>query len=318
MGKEYQFSELEARIQMTLDALSNGEGVEVKEEWIVAAGEAFADAIRRKVKEGKRTFKGLRTSNIGKPLCQLQQEQMGTDQGRMPYNHVVRMLIGDAVEQVIELAVKASGVNITGGKNRVKLLVNETTIPGEDDINLDDEVWDIKSSSPYLFEHKWNDGWNGVYHKDTFGYVEQLYGYAKAQNKGMGGWIVVDKSSGEIRVIKATPTPEQLAHIEAKVSDTEQAIREKRPFVKCFDAEEEYFRKKPTGNKLVPTVCTFCPFIHSCWPNAMLKPKGMSKAQEPKPTWYTVYDERTNLKPTFRDHVITNPDLTDTSVIADE
>lgn len=309
IDKGFQFSELETRLQMTLDALSNGEGVRVKDEWIVEAGKQFEEALRRHLTEGKREWKGLRMSNVGKPKCQLQHEQMGTEGSRVPYNHIVRMSIGDAVEAVISLAVKASGVNITGAKNRVKLEVNETKIPGEDDIHIDDEVWDIKSSSPYLFQHKWQEGWEGVYHTDTFGYIEQLYGYAKAQNKKMGGWIVVDKSSGEIKVVKAEPTAEQLAHIEAKIADTERTIREKRPFVKCFTEEDEYFRKRPTGNKLIPKVCTFCPFLHSCWPNAQLKPKGMSEAAVPTPTWYNLYFERTNLKPTHRAGRNVNPVL---------
>jgi hypothetical protein len=297
---------------MALDALSNGEGVEnVKEEWIVAAGKAFEDAIRRKLDEGKRTFR-LRMSNIGKPSCQLQLEQAGTEQKRMPYNHVVRMLIGDAVEQVIELAVKVSGANITGGKNKVSLDVNGHAVLGEDDINIDDEVWDVKSSSPFLFTHKWEGGWESVYHTDTFGYVEQLFGYAKAQNKKIGGWIVVDKSSGEVKVVKASPTAEQLVHIEQKIKDTENRISNKLPFVKCFTEEDEYFRKKLTGNKVVPTVCTFCPFMHNCWPNAVLKPQAMSQAKEPKPVWYTQYDYKTNLKPSINDRYIpidVNPDF---------
>lgn len=309
MDKGFEFSELETRLRMTLDALSNGEGVRVKDEWIVEAGKHFEEALRRHLTEGKREWKGLRMSNLGKPLCQLQQEQMGTEAGRMPYNHIIRMSIGDAVEAIMNVVVKASGVNVTGGKERVKLQVNETKIPGEDDIHIDEEVWDIKSSSTWGFQHKWLEGWEGIYHTDTFGYVDQLYGYAKAQNKRMGGWLVIDKSSGEFKVVKATPTPEQLEAIEARINNTEAAIREKRPFVKCFKEEDEYFRKKPTGNKLIPKVCGFCSYMHKCWPNAQLKPKGMSEAAVPTPTWYNYYNEKTNLKPTHSANRNVNPSL---------
>jgi hypothetical protein len=309
LDKGFEFSELESRLQMTLDALSNGEGVRVKDEWIVEAGKHFEDALRRHLTEGKREWNGLRMSNIGKPNCQLQHEQMGTVGDRSPYNHIIRMCIGDAVEAMMALVVKASGVNITGGKERVKLQVNETKIPGEDDIHIDNEVWDIKSSSTWGFQHKWSEGWEGIFHTDTFGYVDQLYGYAKAQNKRAAGWIVVDKSSGEIKVVRATPTPKQIKIIEDRISETERVIREKRPFVKCFKEEPEIFRKKPTGNVLVPKVCTWCPFMHSCWPNAQLKPKGMSEAAVPTPTWYTYYNEKTNLKPTHKSGRNVNPVL---------
>ena len=307
------FSELEVGIHMALDALSNGESVNVEDEWIEQAGEEFKAAIRRKLEDGKEKFR-LRMSNIGRPTCQLQNEKAHSNykyginndgattlksdfvKERNEYSFFVKMLIGDAVESIIKLAVKASGANITGSNTKVQLQVNDTIIKGENDLEIDGAIWDVKSCSPYAFDHKWSEGWNGVYHQDSFGYVSQLYGYAKAENKPMGGWIVVNKSTGEVKVVDAAPTPTQLKEIEYNIHSTEQRVTLNLPFERCFEEEDEFFKKKATGNKKVNIVCTFCPFLQHCWPTAELKPQAMSTAQDRKVVWYTKYDPTTNVR----------------------
>ena len=270
---------------MALDALSNGESIEFDDKWIDQAGEEFKAAIRKQIDNRKEEFR-LRMSNIGKPLCQLQSEHNKLPPGRRPYNHFVRMLIGDAVESVIRVVAKAAKLNITGEGSTVELVVGDTSIRGTDDIEIDGKIWDIKSCSPYAFLHKWADGWEGVYHHDTFGYVAQLFGYAKAQDKPMGGWIVIDKSSGEVKVVAATPTPDELASIEDGIKAAERTIRNNEPFVKLFEEIPETFRKVETGNQLVPMICTFCDFLQYCWPDAVQRPQVMSKAQDRKVVWY--------------------------------
>lgn len=290
MKELQEFNPIEAQIHLVLDKLSNNEPVDIQDEWIDQAGEHFKEAIRRKIKP-MGDFR-LRMSNLGRPLCQLQQEKLGTPKSRMPYNHFVRMLIGDAVEAIMELAVKASGLDITDNKNQVSLKVNESHILGESDLDIDNAVFDTKSCSPYAFQNKWSSNWDGVYTQDSFGYVEQLYGYATAQNKKMGGWIVVDKSSGEVKVVLAKPTNEQLKDIKQRISDAESKIDSE--FKKCFEDEEETFYKKKTGNRLVPMTCTFCPYMKDskCWPNAVFKPKALSKAAQPTYVYYSEYTEQ--------------------------
>lgn len=291
MHDGFSFNELETRLKMTLDALSNRESVHIEDDWIEQAGEDFKASLRRQLHPSEREFR-LRASNIGKPLCQLQQEQAGTPAARMDYNHIIRMLIGDAVETITMLALKAAGTNITGGKNKVELDVNGTIIKGEDDVWIDDKVWDVKSCSTYAFQHKWAEGWRGVYYGDTFGYVAQLYTYAGGDFNKMGGWIVIDKSSGEIKVVEATPTPDQEDTIRGNINTAERTITNNLPFRKQFEAEEETHYKKPTGSLKVPMVCTFCSFMHTCWPDAVSKTPSQSKAQNARPVWYTHYEPK--------------------------
>jgi hypothetical protein len=287
-----EFNEIETRLHMTLDALSNQTGdVKIDEAWIDQAAEEFRASLKKQLLPEERTFK-LRASNIGRPLCQLQNEANGLAKEPMDYNHIVRMLHGDAIEAIVNLLIKAAGINVTGSKTQVEFDVNGTIIKGEDDIEIDGKVYDVKSSSPYAFSHKWSEGWNEVYHQDTFGYVAQLYIYAEGDPKRMGGWIVCDKSSGEIKVVDARPTPDQIEAIKSRISHTERAITLGHDFERQFEPEEETFYKKPTGNYLVPMTCTFCDFQKHCWPNAKLLPKAGSKAQSPKPTWYVTTENK--------------------------
>lgn len=287
----FEFNELEERLKMTLDSLSNGGTVEIKEEWLDDVEGDFKSSLDRQLNRTERSFK-LRASNVGRPLCQLQLEARGTNQSKSEYNHILRMLIGDATEAVVTLIIKASGANITGHKNRVSFKVGETVIEGENDIEIDGKVYDIKSASSYSFNHKWMDGWDSLFKYDTFGYVEQLYVYAEGNPKRMGGWIVFDKSSGEIKVVEATPTPSQIKEIQTRLEKTEQAIREGKPFKKLYREEPETYYRKETGNILVPVTCTFCNFMTSCWPDAVYQANPSSSAKNPSKKWYAY-------KPTF-------------------
>lgn len=288
-----KFNELQAAIQITMSRLSNGEPVQIDEKWIEEAGEAVKDALRKQLTPRDKEFR-LRMSNIGRPLCQLQKEKEQAPRTRRPYNYIGKMILGDLHEIVMNVFIKAAKVNVTGTKTQVSMQVGDTLVLGEDDLEIENKVWDIKSSSNWAYNNKWAHGWNEVYDSDTFGYVEQLYGYAKAQNKEAGGWIVINKETGELLVVPAKPTKEQLAEIEENIKFTEKALSSNMPFKRCFVDEAETFYKKPTGNRVLPIPCTYCDFIKSCWPNAVLKRQALSKAQNPKSVWYSEYKEQNN------------------------
>jgi hypothetical protein len=273
---------------MTLDKLSNGEKVHFDDEWIEAAGDMFKEGLRKQLSGRENDFR-LRMSNIGRPLCQLQMEKAGEERSRMPYNHIVRMMLGDAVEAIVEVLLRVSGANITGAKNEAELDISGQKIKGENDIEIDGKVYDTKSCSPWAYENKWNDGWHGVRKGDNFGYTAQLLGYSHGLNKDPGGWIVVNKSTGEVRVVEFQMPSSGVNEVLDEVTHTVEAISKDAPFERCFEPQDEYFRTKKTGNKRLHMTCTFCPYMRKCWPDAQLKPQTGSKAKTPKHYWYTEY-----------------------------
>lgn len=278
---------LELQIRHTLEKLSNNEGqdLHVDDQWIEDAGEFFKDALRRqfgRVQEAPR----LRASNIGRPKCQIQMAMSGQPEVRKPYNHIIRMIHGDIIESVMEVILRIAKVNITGGKNRIELGVSNTVIKGEDDIEIDGKIFDIKSCSPWAYNNKWSKGYQGLKADDSFGYIGQIYAYSEGQNKDAGGWIVVDKSSGEVSVISADMDKAEKSRVADMITDTVKTIEEDRPFERCFELEDDKFARKFTGLKRLGSACSFCDYAKACWPSAEYKPHPMSKSEKPPHYWF--------------------------------
>jgi len=211
---------VEAEIRHVLDQLSNNEAVDIDEQWIDDAAEQFRAAMKKQfLQQEDRSGFRLRMSNIGRPLCQLQMEKAGAPKARRPYNHLIRMCIGDATECIMEIVLRAAGLNITGGKSKVEMPIGSALIKGEDDIEVDGKVWDTKSASPWAFTNKWADGTDGLRKQDDFGYLAQLTGYSRGQDKDPGGWFVVNKSTGEVAAVPSDLAKEEMDEI---LSDVEK------------------------------------------------------------------------------------------------
>lgn len=279
---------LEFQIRHTLEKLSNDEGDDliIDDAWIEEAGEQFKATLRRQFRREKEDFR-LRMSNIGRPLCQLQMAKSGATATRKPYNHIVRMIHGDIFECVMDVILKVANVNITGAKNKVSLDVAGETIKGEDDLHIDDKVWDIKSASPWAYDNKWSKGFAGLQKDDSFGYVGQLVGYAKAQGKQPGGWIVGNKSTGEIMVVEMHANQRAIDDVMSKVEDTVRKVSADAPLERQFAPEMDMWRGNPTGlRRLDPNTCGFCDYVTSCWPTAEYAQHPNSASKNPPSYWF--------------------------------
>jgi hypothetical protein len=285
---------LSAELQILMERLSNGESVEVSEKIIEEAVSDFRNALNKQLNRNPEEKFRLRMSNIGRPPCQLQMEKSGAEPARRPANHILRMMIGDAVEVYLTALLKLANANITGGKDSVEFGIADTVIKGESDIDIDGAVWDIKSSSSWAFKNKWGQGYDALRKSDDFGYIGQLFGYSEGQKKPMGGWIVADKSSGEVLFVEATPSDSEKKEIRKSLEKTIRTVESGAKFVRCFEPEDEYFYRKPTGSKRLPMTCSFCDYRAHCWPNATYQPQTGSKAQAPKYYWYTEYNNESD------------------------
>ena len=110
---------------------------------------------------------------------------------------------------------------------------------------IDGKIWDIKSASPYSFDKKFGEagGFSEVARDDSFGYVSQGFLYSESQKKNFGGWIVVNKSTGEWAVCETPASAEE--HKEKALNtakDNYKAIKEGKPFKRCFSDVAETFR----------------------------------------------------------------------------
>lgn len=257
------------------------EGVDLPDELVEEYKEACVAALTKQFSPREQEGFRYRLSAMGKPLCQLQMEKAGADREDPEPFFLMRMLFGDLAEALLILLLKAGGVDI--GKQHEK--VEWDGIPGELDIIIDDRVYDIKTASQYSYKHKF-ESYESLKADDSFGYITQLYGYAVAKGIPAGGWIVMDKSSGQVKLIEAPTEGDEETLALHKIAKNKKALEDNIPFKRCFEAEEETFYKKPTGNKTLGFNCSYCAYKKTCWPTLSHEESRVSKAKVKPMKWY--------------------------------
>ena len=278
------------KVQQYLGKASK-ESVKLDKGLVEEFGEACKNALLKQFEDQRRNKFEPRMSNIGRPLCQLQMEAKGVKGEGQPYNVKVRNTFGDIIESLAIFIMKSAGVNIKNEQKKVKYKFNGNQIEGKQDVEIDEKIWDIKSASPYSFEKKFGEegGFLEVVKEDSFGYASQGFLYGESQNKKFGGWIAINKSTGEWTVCE-TPAMIEPHKTEAlkKAKDNLKALKDKVPFKKQYDDIAETFRGKPTGNRVLGFVCSYCPYKLPCWGSKLqLLQQQQSKGKNPKWVWYT-------------------------------
>jgi hypothetical protein len=260
----------------------------ISEETIERIGKDVMDAVRRQFGGGnKRTEFGLRMSNIGRPSCQLWFEKNQRKSALpKPTSFVMNMMLGDIVEAVFKGVLTEAGIQFEDAEH-VSLELNNATVNGTYDLVIDGAVDDVKSASDWSYRNKF-ESFDTLKHGDSFGYVGQLAGYAKAANKKAGGWWVVNKANGQFKYVPATgiDMDAELAKLNATVDTVEKNV-----FERCFEPVAETFRGKPTGNTVLNPNCTFCDYRYSCWPDMIERPAVASQARDPKVVAYITLAE---------------------------
>jgi hypothetical protein len=230
----------------------------------------------------------LRMSNIGRPKCQLWFEKNDPeDKTPFPPHFLINMIIGDIVEAVFKGLLRAAGISFTDNEKVTLILKDGTEINGEFDMILDDAVDDVKSASPWSYQNKFASS-AALAEGDSFGYISQLVGYARAAGKKTGGWWVVNKANGEFKYVPLQDIDEDA--VLQSIEDTVSYINEDKPFERCFEAIPETHYRKPTGNLKLGSECGFCSYKHKCWPNLKTLPAVKSTAQNPPMVDYVMLD----------------------------
>jgi hypothetical protein len=278
------------KVQQYLDSVSKGP-VKLDKQLVQEFGEACKNALLKQFEEERNTKFELRMSNVGRPLCQLQMESKGIKGEGQPYNIRMRNTFGDLVEALALFIMKSAGVDIKNEQKKVTYKFDDNTIEGRQDVEIDNKVWDIKSASPYSFDKKFGEagGFSEVVKDDSFGYASQGFLYGESQNKKFGGWIVINKSTGEWTVCETPASVEEHKSKAIKTAEENiKALKSSKPFKRCYSDIPETFRSKPTGNRVLGFVCSYCPYKLPCWGSGLkLLPQQQSKGKNPKWVWYT-------------------------------
>ena len=260
------------------------------------------ESVERQLNK-KRKF-SIRMSGLGRPLCQQLLDRQGLKED-MDYNALFRFMFGDLVESVVVLIMEQADVDIVDKQKAVKLDIGGHTVTGTLDLILRDEmgiekVWDVKSASEWAFKFKYTGfgGYDKIKEDDPFGYIMQGHLYGEATGLPFGGWIVVNKSSGEIAMVEAPDWQEE----DRKEYLKDAEVRVKRlldpnpDFVKPFKSEFETYKVKGeiirTGNKTLPKICGMCGYRSHCWSKSQLHDKVISKAKTRPKVWYDVLKKK--------------------------
>lgn len=271
------------QIQRFMDKWAKGE-VQVPPELIQEYSNRCTELLQQSLNERKDKFT-LRASNLGRPLCQLQLEKAETPREIQDNFFPMRMLWGHMTEALAVMIIKAAGIEVQSEQIRV---IHDSGISGTYDLEIYDKLWDIKSASDWAFENKFkNLSIQQIYETDVFGYVTQGLLYADAVGKQFGGWIVINKSTGEFTVVEAEYDDAFKNKVLDNAQKTITALNNNEPFKKCFEEVSEKYYKVFTGNRVLDRVCSECSFKAHCWPNAQLLPQLPSKAKEKKLIYYT-------------------------------
>lgn len=253
----------------------------MSEQTIKQVGLDVMNALARQFGSGKSRgdFK-LRMSNVGRPTCQLWYDKNKPEVAKpLPNTFVMNMMLGDIVEAVFKGLLKEAGVKYEEPE-AVTLELDGTSVNGTYDIVIDGSVDDVKSASNWSYIHKF-ESFDTLKDGDSFGYVGQLAGYAKASGKDAGGWWVVNKANGDFKYVPATGLD-----VDATLSNINDSVQEVEGELKrCFEPEIETFNGKATGNKILNKNCTFCSYRYDCW-DIEERPAVLSKAKQPKTVAY--------------------------------
>jgi hypothetical protein len=267
---------------------------EIDEKFIHEFGERCKDGLRRGLLEpgGNRL---IRLSSIGKPLRQLMLDKKHGIPPAAPTDKL-KFTIGYLYEALMVFLLDAAGCGVEEVDKKVTLTVDGKDINGSFDVKIGGKIWDVKTASDYSYNFKFKDV-DSLARTDSFGYMSQGFGYAKADGCDFGGWIVFHKVTGDFKVV---PIPNH--SYKRYATDSINTIKENMKCLHDDNAEmppctgvvdEEWYGKK-TGNKILNKECEWCSHKFKCHPGLQALLDVNSKAKEPKIKYYVELKDKDN------------------------
>ena len=168
---------------------------------------------------------------------------------------LIKFLYGHLLEELLLLFVKLLGHEVTDEQKEVEV----NGILGHMDCKIDGEVVDVKTASGRAF-NKFKSG--TLAEDDPFGYIAQLCGYEENEGTSEGGFLAINKESGELALYR----PEELdkINIKDKINKTKEALTFDTPPPRCYNEEPD----GKSGNMKIHKNCYYCPYKFECYSDA--------------------------------------------------
>lgn len=242
-------------IKNLVAGISNGKPANVTEEnmdkFLLNIKEAFNSWNNPiKEKDGK-----LRMSVLGKPPRQLWYDRFSPKKTKSYDASLnIKFLYGHILEHLLLYLAELTGHKIGDQQKKVEI----DNIKGHIDATVDGEVCDVKSASSFSFK-KFKTG--ELVGDDPFGYHAQLSGYETGMGTNKGGFLVMDKSTGDVCFYK----PDELAkpNVTTLIKTLQDTLKSDTPPDRCYQLSET-----KGGNKSLPIGCQFCAHKWECYKDA--------------------------------------------------
>ena len=256
MKKNKNLDTLVEDIYKAISPISKGKPIKITDTLLSQFGLDMAIALKEWATpkgNNKATVNTLRMSNIGRPSRQLWYDinhEKDQDVELHP-STLIKFLYGHLLEVLLLFFVRLAKHTVESEQKEVTV----SGIKGHIDCKIDGEVVDIKTASGYAFK-KFKDG--TLAEQDTFGYLSQLAGYESAEKTSQGGFLVMNKETGELTFFK----PEDLdkPNIKERIKRIKKIVKEDTPPDYCYPSVPEGM----SGNMKLPNECTYCPYKYKC------------------------------------------------------
>tara|TARA_R110002051_G_scaffold323783_1_gene418525 strand:+ start:1797 stop:2666 length:870 start_codon:yes stop_codon:yes gene_type:complete len=252
-------------IYKKISVLSEGKAIEIPDHLLKEFGINMSTALKEwAIPRSVTTNTGptLRMSNLGKPDRQLWFDlNSEKSSGSIPESLYIKFLYGHLLEVLMLFFVRLSGHKVEAEQKEVKV----DGIVGHMDCVIDGEVVDVKTASGYAFKKFKN---KTLPENDTFGYLAQLAAYEEAMGTSKGGFLALNKETGEIALF----IPEDLdkPNIKSRITEIKKIIKRKKPPEFCYNPVPEGL----SGNLKLARECNYCSHKFKCHANAN-KGKGL-------------------------------------------
>lgn len=234
------------------------EGKEPDESKLEQLGKNVVDIVRARVKAPLQEREPtLRLSQIGKPARQVYFDLTKADREPLPPQTLIKFMYGDLIEELVLYLAAEAGYEVSNQQKEVDL----EGVKGHIDCTINDIPIDVKSASKFAFK-KFKE--NAIHSDDPFGYMKQLGSYTLSLEAPWGGFLAMNKESGELALAKYSKD-------ELEMEMPRETIQSHREMLEKGEMPEPCYKPIPdgkSGNMKIALGCSYCSFKAKCWPNA--------------------------------------------------
>ena len=197
----------------------------------------------------------LRLSTIGRPDRQLWYDFKKPHNEPLAPSTRIKFLYGYILEELLIMLASISGHKVTQQQKQVEV----EGVKGHQDCFIDGVLVDCKSASGRGYA---KFKYNNLASDDPFGYLPQISAYAEGNGVDEAGFLVINKSTGELCYTKVHSL--EMINAKDRVKKIKEVVNSNTPPEKCYSAVPD----GKSGNYKLDTACVYCNYKFDCWSDA--------------------------------------------------